>query len=101
VQVLGRILRRGSDESIVRQVVDIVDVRTGLKGQAADRRKVYRAKGYPISTVRVSWDAADLADDGAAAPDDPGEPDGDAAGDPAGDFVDMTPEELFAEMYGT
>ena len=55
-QILGRVLRRGSDESIVRQVVDIVDVRTGLRGQAADRRKVYNDKGYPISKVAASWE---------------------------------------------
>ena len=54
-QILGRILRRGSDESIVRQVVDIVDVNTGLKSQYADRRKVYREKEYPESVAKVSW----------------------------------------------
>ena len=54
-QILGRILRRGSDESIVRQVVDIVDTRTGLRGQAADRRKIYREKGYPILKAATSW----------------------------------------------
>ncbi len=55
VQVIGRILRRGSDESIVRQIVDIVDVNTGLKGQATDRRKVYKEKGYPIERIKVDW----------------------------------------------
>ena len=55
-QILGRILRRGSDESIVRQVVDIVDTRTGLRGQAADRRKVYLEKQYPITKGAASWE---------------------------------------------
>lgn len=55
-QILGRILRRGSDESILRQVVDIVDTRTGLRGQAADRRKVYVDKQYPITRESVSWE---------------------------------------------
>jgi len=54
-QILGRILRRGSDESIVRQVVDIVDTRTGLRSQAADRRKIYLEKGYPILKAAASW----------------------------------------------
>jgi hypothetical protein len=55
-QILGRITRRGSDESIIRQVVDIVDVRTGLKGQISDRRKVYKAKDYPIQVASTSWE---------------------------------------------
>lgn len=55
-QILGRILRRGSDESIVRQVVDIVDVRTGLKGQVSERRKIYVEKKYPISKVVATWE---------------------------------------------
>jgi African swine fever virus helicase len=56
-QILGRTRRRGSDESILRLVSDIVDVRTGLKGQAADRRKLYAAMGYPFTKVSVSWEA--------------------------------------------
>ena len=55
IQILGRILRRGSDQSIEREVVDIVDMRTGLKSQWADRAKGYKAKGYPVATVRVDW----------------------------------------------
>ncbi|GFR91208.1 BA71V-QP509L, partial [Elysia marginata] len=43
-QILGRITRRGSDESILRIVVDIKDVRTALKSQSSDRRKVYIEK---------------------------------------------------------
>jgi hypothetical protein len=78
-QILGRMLRRGSDESIVRQVVDIVDVRTGLRGQVADRRKIYREKGYPISKIAVSWEdyAAPGAPAGPGGPDSP-DPEGDA-----------------------
>jgi superfamily II DNA or RNA helicase len=63
-QVLGRILRRGSDESIVRQVVDIVDTRTGLKGQVSDRRKVYKLKGYEITKASATWE--EYADPAAA-----------------------------------
>jgi len=55
-QVLGRFLRLGSDESIVRQVVDVVDVNTGLRGQYLTRSKVYREKGYRISKVAASWE---------------------------------------------
>ena len=64
-QILGRILRRGSDESIVRQVVDVVDTRTGLRGQVADRRKIYLEKRYPISKAAASWE--DYAAPGAGA----------------------------------
>jgi len=53
-QILGRITRRGSDESILRLVVDIKDVCTALRGQNADRRKVYKEKLYPIYRVRVN-----------------------------------------------
>jgi superfamily II DNA or RNA helicase len=52
-QIIGRILRRGSDESIIRQIVDIVDIRCNLKNQYFDRKKVYIEKGYPITNVRI------------------------------------------------
>jgi hypothetical protein len=57
-QILGRITRRGSDESIVRLVIDIRDVRTALKGQSSDRRSIYKEKNYPIFQVT----AGDLCD---------------------------------------
>lgn len=53
MQILGRVTRRGSDESILRIVVDIKDTRSALKGQSSDRRAVYKAKGYPIYRVRA------------------------------------------------
>lgn len=58
-QILGRILRRGSDESIVRQIVDIVDIRTGLRSQYAARKKVYIEKNYPITRVTAAWNDTD------------------------------------------
>ena len=54
-QILGRITRRGSDESIVRQVVDIRDTRSALKSQSAARLAVYREKGYPVTHVRADF----------------------------------------------
>ncbi len=48
IQIIGRILRRGSDESIVRKIIDIVDVNSGLRGQSSNRIKVYKEKGYNI-----------------------------------------------------
>lgn len=55
-QTLGRIERRGSDESILRAVVDIVDVCTGLRSQASERKRAYIAKGYPVSRVQCSYE---------------------------------------------
>lgn len=58
-QIIGRILRRGSDESIVRQIVDIVDVRCNLRNQYFDRKKIYVEKGYPIENVKVESETVD------------------------------------------
>lgn len=55
-QILGRTRRRGSDQRIVRIVVDIVDVCTSLRGQFSDRKKVYKAIGYPVKTSKVSYE---------------------------------------------
>lgn len=54
-QILGRILRKGSDQSIIRCVVDIRDMNTKLGNQAYTRRKVYEAKGYPIKKVEYHY----------------------------------------------
>ncbi len=72
-QIVGRVLRRGSDESILREIVDIVDVRSGLRGQVADRRKVYAEKGYPVARVAARWEEyAGPAPDAPAAEPAPG-----------------------------
>ena len=55
-QIIGRILRRGSDENIVRQIVDIVDVCTVLKGQFAERKKIYKERKYPLVKNAIKWD---------------------------------------------
>lgn len=52
-QVLGRIQRRGSDMSIPRIVVDIVDNKTGLRGQVRLRKNAYRYCGFEIVESRV------------------------------------------------
>ena len=56
-QIIGRILRRNSDETIIRQIVDIVDVCTVLKGQFAERRKIYIEKfgKKNMSKVEFKW----------------------------------------------
>jgi hypothetical protein len=50
MQIIGRITRRGSDESIERIVIDIVDVGSSLTGQFATRKLVYDEKGWPVNT---------------------------------------------------
>jgi hypothetical protein len=55
-QIIGRILRRGSDESIIREIVDIVDMRCNLHSQYYDRKKIYIEKGYDITTIKISTD---------------------------------------------
>ena len=54
-QITGRNLRAGSDTSIVRQFVDIIDVRTPLKKQAPDRKKVFEERGFDVYTVDVDY----------------------------------------------
>jgi hypothetical protein len=55
-QIIGRVLRRGSDESIRRVIVDIVDTRTALRGQFKDRKAIYKEKNYPLTTIKTSWE---------------------------------------------
>ncbi len=54
-QILGRIFRKGSDESIIREIVDIVDVCTSLKSQITTRQEVYEARKYPIEIFDVDY----------------------------------------------
>jgi hypothetical protein len=65
IQIAGRVLRRGSDQTIVREIVDIVDMRTGLKSQWLDRAKDYKKKGFPVSIVKAAW--SDFVEKGAKA----------------------------------
>jgi len=50
-QVIGRILRYGSDASIVRKVYDIVDIGSQFKTQFESRLAYYREKKYKINTL--------------------------------------------------
>lgn len=51
-QIVGRILRRNSDYSQPRHVVDIVDMNSNLSQQYATREAFYKSRLYPI-TVNV------------------------------------------------
>lgn len=54
-QIIGRILRRGGDPSIVRHIIDIVDADTPLKKQFNERNKVYEAKNFDVFTHEISY----------------------------------------------
>ena len=54
-QILGRVMRRGSDQSIVREIYDIVDMRSMLRYQFKEREKLYIARNYPIIDSKHWW----------------------------------------------
>ncbi len=54
-QIIGRVTRRGSDQSIVRVIVDIKDMRTPLRSQSTDRRREYKARGFPVEKFKASY----------------------------------------------
>jgi superfamily II DNA or RNA helicase len=62
-QIIGRIMRRGSDYDKNREIVDIVDKRTFLAGQLSERRKVYRELGFNLTTSNVHAEAISGGDD--------------------------------------
>jgi hypothetical protein len=86
-QIAGRITRLGSDPSILRVVVDFVDTRTMLAGQASQRKRDYLKKGFAVVTAAGSHDAPfDLGDPlgfGDAGPRAAPEPDDDELADAA------------------
>ena len=59
-QYINRIFRLGSDISIKRYIIDIVDWKTTLKTQWYRRKKYYKEKGYPIKVIPISYEDIDL-----------------------------------------
>lgn len=55
-QIIGRILRKGSDENIIREIVDIIDINSILKTQFKERYKIYLEKKYKIFFDNVNYD---------------------------------------------
>ena len=74
VQIVGRILRRGSDSSINRIVIDVVDNATVLKKQVGARKKSYNEIGFNVNNVETveyqDIENVATADDVASAADD-------------------------------
>lgn len=70
-QIIGRILRRGGDPSIVREIVDIIDQNTDIKkqydkgqerdqnGKKVNRIEVYKEKKFTINEYEVNYDEVD------------------------------------------
>ena len=56
-QFIGRIFRLGSDYSIVRQIIDIVDFDSVLKSSWYKRKKFYDEMKYPIDAIKVKYDS--------------------------------------------
>ena len=54
-QTIKRIFRLGSDASIERQIIDIVDWKTPMKNQWYSRKKYFNSQDYPITQVVVNW----------------------------------------------
>jgi len=52
-QIIGRVLRKGGNETIVREIVDVVDTRTCLRSQFNDHKKIYESRNYPINVVHL------------------------------------------------
>jgi superfamily II DNA or RNA helicase len=54
-QYINRIFRLGSDYSITREIIDIVDTKVSLNSQWSDRKKYYDSQSYEIKTRKVSY----------------------------------------------
>ncbi len=50
-QIIGRILRNGSDVSVIRQIIDIVDCKSILYSQLYERKKVYIENNFKLEYI--------------------------------------------------
>ncbi len=54
-QIINRIFRLGSDESIVREIIDIVDMKVSLKKQWYQRKLYYDEQDFTIEVKKICW----------------------------------------------
>lgn len=54
-QTIKRIFRLGSDTTIKRKIIDIVDWKTPMKNQWYMRKKYFDSQDYPILMRRLDW----------------------------------------------
>lgn len=59
-QLIGRILRRGGDISIAREMHDIRDMNTSVKSQFDTRKNIYMEKQFAITVTKIRHDAIEL-----------------------------------------
>ena len=50
-QIVGRILRNGSDVNITRQIIDIVDCKSILYSQYYERKKAYIENNFKLEII--------------------------------------------------
>jgi superfamily II DNA or RNA helicase len=55
-QTVGRILRLGSDETIERQIYDIVDMKLKLNNQWHTRLKYYKSRSFVVEESKYTYD---------------------------------------------
>lgn len=55
-QIINRIFRLGSDENIVREIIDIVDMRITLKNQWYTRKVYYDSQNFTITDEKIKWE---------------------------------------------
>lgn len=55
-QYIKRIFRLSGDNSITRQIIDIVDMNTALRSQWSHRKRYYKKQGFPITDVEINSD---------------------------------------------
>ena len=47
-QIINRVFRLGSDQTIERQIIDIIDMKMPIKNQHKERIKAYKERGSEI-----------------------------------------------------
>jgi uncharacterized protein YlzI (FlbEa/FlbD family) len=57
-QIINRVFRLGSDRTVRRKIVDVVDAKLPLKGQVRERVKAYAERGSSVSKKKVLSSAA-------------------------------------------
>lgn len=57
-QTVGRILRLGSDETVERQIYDIVDLKLKLKNQWSSRLKYYKSREFRVVEEKHTYETA-------------------------------------------
>lgn len=59
-QTFARIMRRGSDLSIPRVVIDIIDKNTALQYQFGSRKNAYDLYGFKFENIKIEYTAINL-----------------------------------------